>query len=92
MLYYTSTDVSPTDESIKVTLYVGWQDMFELPALYVAHAIDASIIVKKEWEMKYHKNETVIRAMKILSPGYIRFGGIMSDHTVFVEKRPENFR
>ena len=59
---------------------------------FIGHAIDASIIVKKEWE-DWDFNDTKLKeAMKLLSPGYIRFGGILSDHTRFVRERPENFR
>ena len=59
---------------------------------FIGHAIDASMIVKDGWEDWDFNNTELKEAMKLLSPGYIRFGGILSDHTCFKRKRPENFR
>lgn len=82
-----------SDGIVNVTLHVGWQDLFELPRLYVAHTIDSSIIVKSEWWVsKEFEDPKVIRAMIFIAPGFIRFGGIMSDHMVFEEERPAEFR
>lgn len=63
-----------------------------LPERFLGHAIDASIIIKREWELVDFNDEKLKRAMALLSPTYVRFGGIYSDHTIFVEKRPPDFR
>lgn len=63
-----------------------------LPRLFMGHGIDASIIVKKEWQELNFDDEILTRAMELLPPSYIRFGGTLSDHTIFVEKKPDNFR
>lgn len=89
---WKSQTQTQTDAYIKVSLYVGENDLYTRPELYIGHAIDASIIVKPEWEKVDFKNEKLQRAMKLISPIYIRFGGIMSDHTFFERERPEDFR
>lgn len=59
-----------------------------LPELFMGHAMDAFIIVKKQWEDIDVGNETLTRAIKLLSSTYTRFGGIFTDRTIFVRKRP----
>lgn len=75
-----------TDDVIKVTLHVCATDLYTLPDKYVGHAIDSSEIAKPGWPEEILPNKRLEKAMKLLSPTYLRFGGIMSDHTIFVER------
>lgn len=81
-----------TDDPIEVRLYLNDSYSYIIPELYIGHSIDASIIVKTEWESVDFNNEKLVRAMKLISPSYIRFGGVFCDFTVFEEECPKNFR
>ncbi|XP_003744724.1 heparanase-like [Galendromus occidentalis] len=61
-----------------------------MSSLFLGHTIDASIITKQEWTMVNFDDEKLKQAMVLLAPIYVRFGGILSDHTIFAEKRPRD--
>lgn len=89
LMYFESRK---SGDVITVHLLIGEDDLYTMPEVYLAHSMDSSIIAKKEWERKDFNDERVKHAVKLISPFHIRFGGVMSDHTIFEKERPGNFR